>query len=71
MNQFLFELVLPLFAHKKDKPISFIKHYKRDQFEIVNDVCENFSDVKLNAFFAKPTLAFLFFWFSHMSHDGK
>ena len=68
-DQFLNELFLPIFAHKRRKGFPFIKDNTED-FAIVTDVCDSFSETNMLSYFRKPTLAYLFAKFGS-STNGK
>ena len=66
-EQFLDELVLPIFAHhrfKKDKGFAFLQRFPNESFEIVTKVCESYSTDNMKDYMNVPTLAFLMVWFS-------
>ena len=64
------ELILPIFAHRKNKDLPYLKRFDKEYFTIVTDACDSFSEQKMNLYFDKPTLAFLFVWYSK-STEGK
>ena len=70
-RQFLDELVLPIFAHRRGKNLVYLKRFSQDTFTLVTDVCEGYSDWKMRTYFERPTLAFIFVWFSFKSVEGK
>ena len=70
-RQFLDELVLLIFAHRRKKGLPYLERFPKDVFKIVTDVCESFSDKFLQVYFEVPTLAFLFVWFAEKSEDGR
>ena len=43
LQQFIDELHLPLFSHKREKCLPFLKRFNKKDFTIITDVCDNFS----------------------------
>ena len=43
LQQFIDELHLPLFNHKREKCLPFLKRFNKQDFTIITDVCDNFS----------------------------
>ena len=70
-TKFLNELALPIFAHRSKKGLEYLAGFKGEDFTIVRDVCEGYSNRHRSNYFAKPTLAFAFIWFTHESQEGK
>ena len=63
-RQFLDELVLLIFAHRRKKGFAYLQRFPNEAFEIVTRVCESFSQAYLDDYMQVPTLAFLFAWFT-------
>ena len=42
-RQFLDQLVLLIFAHRRFKGYAYLMRFRMDEFEIVTNVCESFS----------------------------
>lgn len=43
-RQLFDEMVLPIFAHRKNKGLEYLKRYPKEVFTVVNEVCEAYSD---------------------------
>ena len=56
------QLVLPVFAHRRDKNLSYLADCEKEGFEIVASVCDQWSEEKMDKFFSRPILAFMFAW---------
>lgn len=69
-REFQDQLVLPIFANRRDKGHEYLQRFDKEKFTVVTDVCDNFSKSKLKTYFDRPVLAFLFVWFSK-SKEGK
>ena len=69
-KQFYRELALPLFANRCKKGHKCLEKFVASDFTVVRDVCGVFSTTKLDRFYSKPTLTFLFIWFAK-SVEGK
>lgn len=69
-RQFHDQMVLPLFANRRDKGHDYLQRFDKESFTIITDVCDNFSKSKLKTYFKKPVLSFLFVWFSQHK-EGK
>ena len=68
LEVFLDQLVLPLYCSRSQKTKGkhpYLDDFEEDSFDVVRDVCDSYSEIKMRAYFEKPTLAFLFIWFSN------
>ena len=67
---FLYQLGLNIFVNKRGKGHSFLEKYETKDFELVTNVCDNYSKSRMEDYFQKPGLAFQFIWFAK-SEEGK
>jgi len=65
--------MLPIFSHLKDKTKKhpYINHLKKEDFQVVTNVCGAFSSKTVTEMFKRPALAFLFVWFTKSSEAKK
>ena len=70
-DKFRYELTLPIFAHRREKKLDCLSHIDEEDFKIVVEACDGFSGPKLRAYLIKPTLSFLFLWFTFACEEGR